>query len=73
MTEVKIEALKPFNRTPQGDLCEVGDVFPVTKSRAEELERFGLAKSAPTNEPEMKAASVPENKARPAPANKKKA
>lgn len=75
MTEVKIEALKPFNRTAQGDLCEVGDVFAVTKSRSEELERLGLAKpaSADKAKPEVKAAPVPENKAKPAPANKRKA
>lgn len=73
MSEVKIEALKPFNRTPQGDLCEVGDVFPVAKSRADELERLDLAKPAAADQPETKAAPAPENKANPAPANKKKA
>lgn len=74
MSDVKIEALRPFNRTPQGDLCDVGDVFPVAKSRADELERLGLAKPAPADKasPGAKAAPVPENKAKPAPANKKK-
>ncbi|MBB3934285.1 hypothetical protein [Aureimonas phyllosphaerae] len=42
--EVEIETLRSFNRTPQGDLCEVGDRFPVAASRAEELERLGLAR-----------------------------
>ncbi|WP_420102146.1 hypothetical protein [Bosea sp. (in: a-proteobacteria)] len=76
MTDVTIEALRPFNRTPQGDICEAGDVFPVSASRAEELERLGLAKhsdeaaSAPLSV-ELKAAPEPSNKAAPAPRNKK--
>lgn len=73
MSEVKIEALKPFNKMPQGDLCEAGDVFPVTKCRADELERLGLAKlSGAKGESQQKAAPLPENKAKPAPTNKKK-
>lgn len=72
MSEVEIEALKPFNKTPQGDLCEVGDVFPVSATRAEELERLGLAKPADADkaEPEAKAAPQPANKAKSAPKNK---
>ena len=63
--EVTITALRPFNRTAAGDICEPGDVFDASKSRAEELERLGLAKVGGT-----KAAPTPENKAAPAPANK---
>lgn len=44
MSDVEVEALKPFNRTPQGDLCEAGDIFPVTETRADELARLGLAR-----------------------------
>ena len=62
---VAIEALRPFNRVPQGDICEVGDVFSVEQTRAEELERLGLARRTGT-----KAASAAANKMAPAPANK---
>lgn len=64
--KVEIEALKPFNKTPQGDLCEVGEVFPVEETRADELERLGLAKRADGT----KAKPAPENKAAPVPKNK---
>lgn len=76
MTEVSVEALRPFNKTAQGAICETGDVFLVSASRAEELERLGLAKRSDEPEPappsaEVKAAPVPSNKAQPAPRNKK--
>ena len=67
MSEVKIEALRPFNRTAQGDICEIGDEFRVSETRADELERLGLAKRSSGD----KAAPAPENKAEPAPKNKK--
>ncbi|KQT57478.1 MULTISPECIES: hypothetical protein [unclassified Aureimonas] len=65
-SEVEIEALKPFNvhHTPQTVVCDIGDVFPVTATRAEQLVASGLArrvKSAPT--PENKMAVEPSNKA----------
>lgn len=64
--QVEIEALKSFNKTPQGDLCEPGDTFPVDATRADELERLGLAKRADGT----KAKAEPENKAAPTPTNK---
>lgn len=64
--EVEIEALRPFNRTPQGGICEPGDRFPVTASRAGELERLGLARR--TSE-----APKPENKMLPDPPKKRAA
>lgn len=76
-TQVEIEALKPFNKTPQGEICEVGDIFPVDETRADELERLGLAvrasgvKSAPA--PENKSAPTPHNKAEVAPIVKRPA
>jgi hypothetical protein len=66
--EVEIEALKPFNRTPQGGLCEVGERFPVGEVRAAELERLGLAKPV---KPARKASPEPANKMAPAAANKR--
>lgn len=66
--ETEIEAIRPFNRTAQGELCEPGDVFSVTETRAGELERLGLArrtKAAP--KPSNKMAAEPENKAEKAP------
>lgn len=66
MKEVTIEALRPFNKTPQGDICEVGDVFPVSESRADELERNGLAKRSDGT----KAKPAAQNKAAPTPKNK---
>ena len=66
MKEVTIEALRPFNRTPQGDICEIGDVFSVSESRADELERLSLAKRADGT----KAKPVAQNKAAPKPTNK---
>lgn len=62
--EVEIEALRPFNRTPQGDTCDVGDRFTVSASRAEELERLKLATR-------VAVAPKPENKMKPAPAVKR--
>jgi hypothetical protein len=59
----EITAVKPFNRTPQGGLCDAGDVFTVSDTRATELERLGLATRT-------KAAPAPENKMAPAPSNK---
>lgn len=61
MKEIEIEALRPFNKTPQGELCEVGDTFPVDATRADELVRLGLARRT-----DGKAAPVPDNKMRPA-------
>jgi hypothetical protein len=71
MKEVTIEALRPFNKTPQGDLCEVGDTFPVDATRADELERLGLAKRvgkfASPADADTQAAPKPLNKAAPKP------
>lgn len=74
MKEVTITALRPFNRTPQGDICEPGDVFEVSESRADELERLGLAKRAGSIVPkrndiatETQSAPKPLNKAAPKP------
>lgn len=65
MQDVEIEALRPFNKTAQGNLCEPGDRFPVSEIRAVELETLGLArrtgKAAPT--PSNKMAPAPEDKA----------
>ena len=44
--EIDIYALRSFNRTPQGGLCEPGDIFPVGEVRAAELGRLGLARPA---------------------------
>ena len=44
MNDVEIEALRPFNRTVRGDICEPGDTFPVPETRADELIRLGLAR-----------------------------
>ncbi|MBO0904221.1 hypothetical protein [Jiella sonneratiae] len=63
MSDVEIEALKPFNRTPQGDPCDVGDRFTVGATRADELERLKLARR-------VAAAPKPENKMRQEPAAK---
>ena len=62
--EVEIEALRPFNRTAQGEICSPGDRFPVGEVRAGELERLGLAR------PTGKAAPAPKNKMAPEPDNK---
>lgn len=66
---VEIEALKPFNKTPQGDLCEAGDRFPVGEIRADELARLGLAKRTKASAT-VKVAPEPANKMAPEPANK---
>lgn len=58
--EVEIEALRPFNRTPQGGICELGDIFSVAETRAVELERLGLARRV-----DAKAAPTPDNKMAP--------
>lgn len=72
MKEVTIEALRPFNKTPQGDICEIGDVFEVSETRADELERLGLAKRADdasrqVGDTHTQAAPKPLNKAAPKP------
>lgn len=72
MKEVTIEALRPFNKTPQGDICEIGDVFEVSESRADELERLSLAKRSSGEVPEQnltatQAAPKSLNKAAPKP------
>lgn len=64
--QVEIEALRAFNKTPQGDICEPGDVFAIDPTRADELERLGLAKRTDG----AKAKAEPENKAAPKPSNK---
>ena len=64
MKQVSITALRPFNRTPQGDICEPGDVFEVSESRADELERLKLAMRTSG---ETQAAPKPLNKAAPKP------
>jgi hypothetical protein len=66
--EVEIEALRPFNRTPQGDLCDIGDRFTVGETRADELERSKLARRT-ANAPKAKNKMAPEpsTKAPPAP------
>lgn len=61
--QVEIEALKSFNRMPQGQICEPGDVFEVDETRAEELERLQLAKRTGD-------APAPKNKQAPAPKTK---
>lgn len=70
--KVEIEALRPFNKTAQGDICEVGDVFPVDETRADELERLGLAtRDIKTDKlSETQAAPKPSNKAAPKPKTK---
>lgn len=72
--EVEIKALRPFNRTSQGDICEPGDVFRVDEARADELERLGLAtrdiKPFPDNFITAQAAPKPLNKAAPSPKTK---
>jgi hypothetical protein len=65
--EVEIEVLKPFNRTPQGDLAEIGERFPVDETRADELARLGLAKATKAK---AKMAPSPDNKMAPEPGNK---
>lgn len=44
MSDVEIEALRPFNRSVRGDICEPGDTFPVSEARAVDLVRLGLAR-----------------------------
>lgn len=73
----EIEVVRPFNKTPRGDIAEPGELLDVTETRGEELKRLGLArdplpqvKQAPT--PENKMAPVPENKAAPSPLPKRR-
>ncbi len=57
MSEVEIRALRPFNKTSQGEIVHPGDPpFMVSEVRARELEASGYAKRT--------------GKAAPAPANK---
>lgn len=65
---VEIEALRPFHKTAQGELAEVGERFSVDETRAQELARNGLAK--PVVKPKGKAAPSPENKMAAEPENK---
>lgn len=65
MSDVEIEALKPFGKTARGDMVHPGDPpFMVGESRAGELERMGLARRT------GKAASEPANKMAPEAENK---
>ncbi len=64
---VEIEALRPFNKTPQGDICSPGDRFDVSEVRAGELELSGLARRT---KPKGKAAPAPDNKMAPVAENK---
>ena len=45
----RVEVLKSFNKTPQGNLADVGEVIEVEASRKEELIRNGLAKLSITH------------------------
>ena len=63
----KLEVLRPFNKTPQGDLADVGEVITVDKTRADELKRLGLAG---TPKGGAKAAPATDNKMAPTPDNK---
>lgn len=63
--QVDIEVLRPFNRTPQGGLADVGEKFAVDETRAQELARLGLAKVRGA-----KAAPKPQNKMATEPTNK---
>ena len=66
-----VKALRSFNKTPQGDLADIGDTFEVEPTRAQELQRLGLAEivggTMAAEAPENKQAPAPENKAAPAP------
>lgn len=69
MTEVAVEALKPFHKTAQGDMVHPGDPpFMVGEVRAGELEANGLARR--TGFVAAKAAPVPVNKMAPVPDDK---
>lgn len=64
---MKVEILRPFNSTPQGELVHPGDPdLDVDETRAGELERLGLAK----RRGETKAAPAADNKMAPEPENK---
>ena len=39
----KVKVLRSFNKTPQGDLADIGDTIEVDDTRALELTRLGLA------------------------------
>ena len=62
----KVKVLRSFNKTPQGDLADIGETIEVDDTRAQELARLGLAEPAKG----AKAASEAENKMAPEPANK---
>lgn len=66
--EVEIEALRPFNRTAQGEMVHPGDKpFMVGEVRAGELEALGLAKRTGKA---VKVAPTPANKMAAEPTNK---
>lgn len=66
MSEVEVVALKPFGKTPQGEIVHPGDPpFEVSEVRAGELEALGLAKRT------GKAKPTPANKMAPEPVNKR--
>ena len=62
----KVEVLRSFNKTPQGDLAEIGETIEVHDTRAQELARLGLAEPVKG----AKAAPETENKMAPEPVNK---
>ncbi len=37
-----VKVIKSFNKTPQGDLADVGETIEVEDTRAGELQRLGL-------------------------------
>lgn len=59
MSEVEIEALRPFNRSVRGDICEPGDTFPVSEARAVDLVRLGLARRVEKEAPETETKVMP--------------
>ena len=62
-----VKVLRSFNKTPQGDLAEIGETIEVEDNRAQELSRLGLAEPVKAG---AKAAEAPENKQAPEPENK---
>ena len=62
----KVKVLRSFNKTPQGDLADIGETIEVDDTRAQELTRLGLAEPVETGErPAAKAAPEPENRMAP--------
>ena len=61
-----VKVLRPFNKTPHGDLADVDETIEVEDTRAQELAHLGLAEPVKG----AKASPAPENKAGPALANK---